>query len=148
MNKDGKNVCPDEHSFNHTIVCWVRSGAADAPTRIMTLFDKMINQVEQNDTSSPYLDKAIFETILHGLSNKSNGDRKLAKTVIERMISLSKVNDHCHPTSTCLNLVIKAECLDSNRNPGEMAAFDVHRLLFDFIKDLYVLWVCTAYSLL
>jgi hypothetical protein len=130
MKKDGKvGVCPDPHTFNHVIVCWVRSGSTDTASKIMLLLDKM------QEAENIQLDSAVFETILHGLSDKLNGDRKAAKSVIKRMISLSGENKSCQLTPTCLNLAIKAECSQLNRGPREMAAFDVHRLLSTFVKN-------------
>ena len=41
MQKEGKNLGPDAHSFEHAIVCWLRSGVPDAAMKVVELLDKM-----------------------------------------------------------------------------------------------------------
>ena len=135
MQKDGKKLHPDSHSFDHAIVCWLRSGVPDAAIKVVELLDKMEEIESGNKKTQNLLHPRVFEIILRGFSKDvTTGNREAAKLVLERMILLSKENTFCKPTPTILNLALKSECTESNRKPNEMAAFDAHRLLFDFIK--------------
>ena len=135
MQKEGKNLGPDAHSFGHAIVCWLRSGVPDAAMKVVELLDKMEELESVSKKKQSLFNSKVFETIFRGFSkNNNSGTREAAKLVLERMILLSKENKSCKPTSTILNLVLKTECTESNRNPNEMAAFDAHRLLFTLIN--------------
>lgn len=127
MSEEGKNVKPDSHSFCHAMVSWTRSGAENTSENIKYLFDMMRSKYET------CLDTGAYETALHGLSHNTRGDRKMAKEVVEDMISLSKRKESVEVSSTCLNMSLKAECQEINRNRNEMPAFGAHRLLFEYI---------------
>jgi hypothetical protein len=124
---------PDAHSFSHVIVCLLRSGADDVSTKILQLFDE-IKEVEKSMNSGALLNSALFETTLSGFSNPGTCDRDAAKLLLEKIISLSKENKIYTPTPKCLNLVLKAECMKSDKQDNKDAAETAHQLLFDWIR--------------
>ncbi len=134
MEKDGKTLlAPDSITYGHVLTCWLRSGSPDTATNAKIIFDKVVEKYSSG-RSSLFLNASIFETILHCLSHKKYGDRKLAKSVINEMILLSKENKNWMPTSTCLNLAIRAEGSQLNGQPQRRAAFDAQKLLLQFVE--------------
>ena len=127
MFDEGRNIRPSQHSFNHAIVTWTRSGAENTAENIKLLFDKMRSRHQS------CLDLKMFETALHGLSHNTNGDREMAKGLVEELIALSKSKEELSLSNTCLNLALKAECQKANRNEKEMPAFGAHKLLYKYI---------------
>ena len=128
MFDESRNIRPDQHSFNHAIVAWTRSGAENTAENIKHLLDKMTSRYVS------YLDTGAFETALHGLSHNTNGDRDMAKELVEELIALSKTNESVSLSSICLNLALKAECQEANRNQREMPAFGAHNLLYKYVN--------------